>query len=120
MEKQKPFQKYEGQDTAHKKIIDLCSGLPNTYLKALMSVGIKNNVLTIIDYIHAIQTEINLAANYKIDLIKILTKFSNYHNKEFKKISRDDIITFLNSFKKSEIEDPKHGWIGNIIFIVFT
>jgi integrase/recombinase XerD len=107
-------QKHEDMTTTFrdKKIMELCNGIPTAYINYLRSVGVKENVLTIIKYIHAIQTEINLSLNYKKDLIKLLTKFSNYHNKDFEDITRDDIITFLESFRKSEAIDPLHRWIG--------
>jgi integrase/recombinase XerD len=107
-------QKHEDMTTTFrdKKIMELCNGIPTAYINYLHSVGVKENVLTIIKYIHAIQTEINLSLNYKKDLIKLLTKFSNYHNKDFEDITRDDIITFLESFRKSEAIDPLHRWIG--------
>jgi hypothetical protein len=100
------------QTQTYKKIMELCNGMPTAYINYLKSVAITDNVLTIIKYVYSIQTEINLSLNYKKDLIKLLTKFSNYHNKDLKHITRDDIITFLESFRRSEAIDPLHKWIG--------
>jgi hypothetical protein len=33
-------------------------------------------------------------------------------NKPFAEMTRKDIINFLDSFRKSEILDPLHKWIG--------
>jgi hypothetical protein len=37
----------------------------------------------------------------------------NYCNhKDFKDIERQDVISFLDSLRKTEIADPLHKWIG--------
>jgi hypothetical protein len=69
------------------------------------------------------QTEINPSKNYETSTKIILTSFSKFHNnKPFSRINRDNIITFLNSFRKSEKIDPLHKWIGtyNRYLIVLT
>ena len=59
------------------------------------------------------KSEVNLSDNYRKDLIKLLSNFSNYyHNKDFKDIVRADVISFLDSFRKTETVDPLHKWIG--------
>ena len=45
-------------------------------------------------------------------MINLLTTFSKYTKKSFKSITRDDIIDFLESFRRSEASDPLHKWIG--------
>jgi integrase/recombinase XerD len=105
-------QEQEQKDLIQKKIQDLCEGIPNAYVNYLRSIGIKDNITIIVKYISTMKTELNLSSNYKKDLIKLLTKFSNYCNKDFRDITRDDIISFLESFRKSEIKDPLHKWIG--------
>ena len=35
-----------------------------------------------------------------------------YNNKSFKQITRDDLVSFLDSFRKPESVDPLHKWIG--------
>ena len=69
----------------------------------------------IIKYIQAMKTETNLSDHYRKNTIEALTRFSKYkdnNNKSLKDISRDDIITFLDSFRKTETADPLHKWIG--------
>jgi integrase/recombinase XerD len=57
--------------------------------------------------------EVNLSTNYKGSIIKLLGNFSNYcNNKDFKKIEREEVISFLDSYRKTEIEDSLHKWIG--------
>ena len=46
-------------------------------------------------------------------MIDVLTNLSKYHNyKDFKDLTREDILSFLDSFRKSEPADPLHKWIG--------
>jgi integrase len=73
------------------------------------------NAMTIVNYIQAMRTEINLSDNYRklnVFLLSDLFKFHNDNNKLFKHMSRDDILSFLDSFRKSEASDPLHKWIG--------
>ncbi|MDQ5869944.1 MAG: hypothetical protein M3530_09505, partial [Thermoproteota archaeon] len=65
------------------------------------------------DYVATMQTEINLSNSYKESISKALTgldKFTNH--KPFRQITREDIISFLNSFRKPEPIDSLHKWIG--------
>jgi hypothetical protein len=57
--------------------------------------------------------EINLSTHYQKDLITLLCRFSIEHNhKPYQLITRSEIVTFLDSFRKSEDIDPLHKWIG--------
>jgi integrase/recombinase XerD len=65
------------------------------------------------DYINAMQIEMNLSRSYRELNAWALTKLSQFHkNKPFNKISRKDILSFLNSFRKTDSQDPLHKWIG--------
>lgn len=77
----------------------------------LYVIGI--NADTIIDYINTMKHEINYTVHYGRDTAGFLCRFSKYHeNKSFKEISRNDIVEFLDSLRKTEIQDPLHKWIG--------
>jgi len=58
--------------------------------------------------------EINLSDNYRMSIIKLLTVVSLYFNNVnlFEKMERKDILTFLDSFRKTETSDPLHRWIS--------
>ncbi len=60
------------------------------------------------------QSEVNLSDHYRQDVIVLLCKFSTYFNntKTFKEIAREDLLLFLDSFRKAEAADPLHKWIG--------
>ena len=47
------------------------------------------------------KTETNPSDNYRKDNIRILYTFSKYNkNKSFKTVTRDDIISFLDSYRR--------------------
>ena len=65
------------------------------------------------EYIAALRTEINLSEAYKDLNIWALRKLSHFHkDKLFANITRDEIISFLNSYRKTDTSDPLHKWIG--------
>lgn len=72
------------------------------------------NAKTISDYVLALRAEINAADHYRTDIIQLLTTFSIFfkNQKTFEEISRDDLLAFLDSFRKPESVDPLHRWIG--------
>jgi hypothetical protein len=61
------------------------------------------------EYMAALQTEINLTDARKDLNICTLRKFSQFHkNKLFMNITRDEIISFLSSYRKTDTSDPLH------------
>ena len=60
------------------------------------------------------KNEINLSDKYRVSLLSTLSDLSNFYeeNKPFSKITGDDLLSFLNSFRKAEPNDPLHKWIG--------
>jgi integrase/recombinase XerD len=86
--------------------------LTGSYTKNLL-LAAGNNITDIIKYITAMKTEVNYAGLYGNGTTRLLRRFSKYHkNKPFKDISRDDIVKFLDSLRKTETQDPLHKWIG--------
>jgi integrase len=85
----------------------------NTALKKLARNNSKNAKL-ICDYILIEQTESNIKDSTKESKIKILVWLSNFHQgKNFIDMSKQDIVEYLNSLRKSSEEDPSHRWIGS-------
>ena len=65
------------------------------------------------EYFEAMQTEINPSINYIKTIQNTLDKLLDFHiDKAITEITREDIISYLNSLKKSEEIDPLHKWIG--------
>jgi integrase len=59
------------------------------------------------------KSEVNLSDHYRRDLIEVLSKFSKYNdNKSFKDLKRSDVIAFLETYRRTEAQDPLHKWIG--------
>jgi site-specific recombinase XerD len=78
------------------------------------------NQKIITDYFEARKTEANLASSTQVVMSDNLNRFSRYINKNFKDVTRHDIILFLNSVRKTETQDPTHKWIGtyNLYFMI--
>jgi site-specific recombinase XerD len=72
------------------------------------------------DYLEARNTEVNLAKSTQVVRSDNLNRFSMYLNKNFKDVTRDDILSFLNSVRKSETQDPTHKWIGTYNLYLMT
>jgi hypothetical protein len=73
-----------------------------------------NNAKKICDFIIAERNEINIKESTAEWHIKVLGQLLKFHNfKDVKLISKDDILNFLNSLRKSTVEDPTNKSIGN-------
>ena len=95
-----------------RKIDEISAGLPTSFNRNLHSIS-EANTVTIINYITIMKTEINLSDSYRRDLIQLLSKFSRYRdNKPFKEFTRTDTVDFLEAYRRTEIQDPLHKWIG--------
>lgn len=95
-----------------RKIEDINSGLQSEFSMLLHKIS-EENALTIGNYIQSLRVEINLSDHYRKDIIKLLCTFSQYNdNHPFESMNRDNIISFLESYRKPEASDPMHKWIG--------
>jgi integrase len=71
------------------------------------------NARTIAEYVLAMKTETNLSDNYRASIIQLLSTLSKFHkNKNFSVLTRDDIVSYLDSLRKLDVSDPLHKWIG--------
>jgi hypothetical protein len=64
----------------------------------------------------SLKSEVNLADHYRRDVIITLCKVSEFKNnncRSFKDLTRTDLLEFLDSHRKNEIQDPLHKWIGS-------
>jgi hypothetical protein len=81
-------------------------------LKKLLENSIENTKITC-DYIIAEQNEINIKESTKEGKIKVLVDFIIFNKyKSLEKITKVDVLSYLNKFRKGEQEDPEHRWIG--------
>jgi integrase/recombinase XerD len=74
----------------------------------------RHNALTIGDYISSLRSEINLSDHYRKDTIVFLCNFSTFfkNTKSFKEITREDLLSYLDSCRKPDGVDPLHKWVG--------
>jgi hypothetical protein len=100
------------------KIENATAGLPPYCLNRLCNRVLpasrgKENALTIYDYISSLRSEINPSDHYKKDIIILLCNLSTFFKnaKFFKEITREDLLSFLDSYRKAESVDPLHKWI---------
>ncbi|MFL6482800.1 MAG: hypothetical protein ACJ70R_07725 [Nitrososphaera sp.] len=74
----------------------------------------RENCTIIINYILAMQTEVNPSERYSIDTTFKLKQLAQLHNpKSFRDMTRQDIVDFLDRLRKPEQGDPLHKWIGS-------
>ncbi len=104
-------------DVIERKIQNAIEGLPHecfNYLNDRVLPGCKDNVRLICDYISSLKNEINPSHNYQKASIILLSKLSIFfkNDKIFKEMTRQDLLSFLDSFRKIESVDPLHKWIG--------
>ncbi len=104
-------------DTIKTKIEHAVEGLPSRCFENICNMvlpGSEENVLFICDYMSSLKSEINPSDRYRKDTIILLCTFSTFFKnaKLFKEITRDDVLSFLDSFRKIETVDPLHKWIG--------
>jgi hypothetical protein len=95
-----------------RRIKETTAGLRPCYAKVLRIIT-EENATIIADYISAARTEVNPSDHYRKDLIQTLSLFSRHTgNKHFRQMTRNDITSFLESFRKTDAADPLHKWIG--------
>lgn len=87
--------------------------------KKLLLISNKNNVSRIQEYINSLKSEVNPSYLHIKNIVELLYRLLKFHNeKDFENMTREDILSFLDYFRKSEIKDPQHKWIGtyNLFF----
>jgi hypothetical protein len=70
------------------------------------------NAQTIVNFVMALNTEINPSKNYRSAIVNVLCHLSKHKEKNFSEMTRQDILDFLDSYRKPEVSDPLHRWIG--------
>jgi hypothetical protein len=95
-----------------RKIDLITQGIDSFYVSLLKELS-QDNALTIVNYILSMKNEINISDNYRRSNIYTLYRISKFFNnrKLYKELVRDDILQFLDSFRKPETSDPLHKWL---------
>jgi hypothetical protein len=99
--------------TSDRRISLATEGLP-PYVKNWLSIKTSNeNALTISEYVLSLRSEVNPSQNYTRTQIQALIELSKYSKqKSFEQLTREDLLSFLDKFRKTEDKDPLHKWIG--------
>jgi integrase len=95
------------------KLATVTANLEPSYKRRLVEMPV-HNANTICDSILDEITTGNIRDSTKGLKIFIPCQFSVFHHhKPFREMTREDILLFINSARKSETDDPKQKWIGN-------
>jgi integrase len=109
------FRKIENALDLERKIDSLTvDALPyyNSVFKKMLQLNSLNAGI-LCDFIMAEYISQNIKTSTKLTHIKIICSFSKYLDyRDFQLISKQDIMTYLNSLRKAETVDPTHKWIG--------
>jgi len=94
------------------KIESVTAGLQGHYISLLKKQS-SENAETIADYVIAMNIEVNPSIAHRSNQIRTLSYLSEFHKqKPFSKMTRNDIILYLESLRRPEESDPLHKWIG--------
>ncbi|HEY6164501.1 MAG TPA: hypothetical protein VIW25_06295 [Nitrososphaeraceae archaeon] len=97
-------------------------GLEPSSVNKLKTAVSNDNALIIANYIIAMKTEINPSDKYRINNIQTLAKLSQFFKNQisFKQMTRDNILLFLDSYRKTDAQDSMHHWIGsyNLLLVI--
>jgi integrase len=100
------------------KIANATEGLPSECFKFLHDRVLpanQENAMIICNYMSSLKSEANPSDGHRRNTILLLCKFSIFKDtktKPFMEITREDVLSFLDSFRKVEAVDPLHKWIG--------
>ena len=98
-----------------KEIESICKGASSYYSSLFKKMSFKNldNAKILYEFLITEQNYQNDKLSTKITPIKAICLFNQYiHYKDFEKITKNDIMDYLNSLRKTELDDPNHKWIG--------
>ena len=89
-------------------------GLLDHVVKRLRNIKLKENIEVICDYIIAMYAEINPSVMHRKNQLMVLSHLSDFCNNQklFSKMTRNDVLGYLDSLRKPESSDPYHKWIG--------
>ena len=104
------------QNELERKIDFITHDLSKSYFRNALVKLVKesgDNANIICDYIIAEINEINIKPLTREGKIKILIWLSNFHSgRSFRDMSKNDVLSYLNSSRKSVSEDSSQRWIG--------
>ena len=102
-------------DALFDRKIDLATEGLQPFLVSRLKKLPQENALTIVEYIISMKNEFNLSDNYrKLNIYTLYRMSKSLNNKKtFKEFTREDLLQYLDSFRRPEASDPLHQWIGS-------
>jgi integrase len=99
-------------ETFDRKLQLVTEGLQPNYAKILLRLP-DNIRLGIVEYLLAMKTEKNLSLHYSRIIIRTLARLARFnHFKRWEDYSRENILSFLDSHRRTDAADQLHKWIG--------
>src|SRR5581483_7132852 len=93
--------------------IDIATAGLQPYLNRMLNAIPPHNSRPIAEYVVAMQSEINPTVRHRKNLVFSLMHFSRFlAHKPFRQVGKTDILRYLDSYRKTDEEDPLHKWIG--------
>lgn len=101
------------QQVTLEDIDQVAEGLPHEFKRKILSVKLVNtiNYESLMAYLKDCKQN-NLSTSYLRIVINVIYYLNNFAKKEFKDITKEDMASFLDTFRKPEPMDPLHKWIG--------
>jgi integrase len=86
----------------------------NPYFRRLVLEISRQNSTYIIDFvINELKRENNASVSYvRINIYAIAELVKHSKKSDLRKFTKEDILSYLDSLKKTETQDPMHKWIG--------
>jgi integrase/recombinase XerD len=105
-------------DDLQRKINLVTESLPTSFCRLVLSDRdriSKENAQILTQYVLSMKREINPRPSYIKNTIQFLSELSKYVGKKnnFEYFTSDDLVSYLDSCRKPESDDPMHKWIGS-------
>jgi hypothetical protein len=95
------------------RIVEATSELNKHYVAMVAERMSLKNADILSRFIIAGKKESNISRNTVMTYIDGVVYLENYHqHKDLEKMNKNDIVSFLDSYRKSEAEDSLHRWIN--------
>lgn len=102
-----PNTKFEG------KLQLALEGLNPSIRRSLLGISERNSIYIIDFVINELRKENNASLNYvRMNVYAIVDLVNHCKKSDLRKFTRENVISYLDSLKKTETQDPMHKWIG--------
>lgn len=81
--------------------------------RSLLGISERNSIYIIDFVINEWRKENNASLNYvRMNVYAIVDLVNHCKKSDLRKFTRENVISYLDSLKKTETQDPMHKWIG--------